>query len=250
MLYPEMVASPIVITIPRGIRSRPIAEHVLGVSLAMARRLHIAIRRQVVHAWAQDELEHSTTSITTLHGRRMGIIGLGSIGSEVARLAIAMGMRVLAIRRRVAEQLPGTDGIDEVLPPERLDYLLGASDIIVLSAPQTAATVRLIGARELSRMKPHALLVNIARGTLVDDEALIAALRSNRLGGAALDVFSDEPLDAASPYWDMPNVIVTPHTSGAMVGYWPTLVGLFEENLRRLEAGQTLLDVVDKHAGY
>jgi phosphoglycerate dehydrogenase-like enzyme len=252
MLYPEMVASPVVITIPRGVRSRAIAEHVLGVSVALARQFQLAIRRQVGHRWAQDELEGPTTSIITLRGRRMGIVGLGSIGSEVARLAVAFGLRVSAVRRRriAEERLDAARGVDEVLPPERLDDLLKTADIVVLSAPQTSSTVRLIGAHELSQMRRGAYFINIARGTLVDDDALIAALRSGHLGGAALDVFADEPLNPASPYWDMPNVIVTPHTSGAMADSWASLVALFSENLRRFEAGQPMLNVVDKRAGY
>ena len=248
MLFPEMLASPVVITCARGIRARAIAEHVLGVAIGLSRQLHTAVRRQVEHRWAQDELEGETTSILTLQGRRMGIVGLGSIGCEVARLAAAFGLRVSAVRRGVDHPKP--DGIEEMLPAERLDDLLAVSDVVVLAVPHTSATNRLIGARELARMKPGALLVNISRGTIVDDEALVAALVRGHLGGAALDVFAREPLDSASPYWDLPNVIVTPHTSGAMADYWTPLVALFSENLHRFERGEPLLNVVDKHAGY
>ncbi|MGE5245504.1 MAG: D-2-hydroxyacid dehydrogenase [Betaproteobacteria bacterium] len=247
MLYAEMVASPVVITNARGIRARAMAEHVIGVSLALARRLHVAVRRQMEHAWAQTELEGSG-AIHLLAERRLGVVGLGAIGTETARLAAAFGMRVSAIRRRV--ELPLPEGVEEVLPPERLHDLLGKSDVVVLSPPLTSATRGLIGRRELAAMKPDAFLVNIGRGRLVDDEALVEALRAQRIGGAALDVFVHEPLDPSSPYWDLPNVIVTPHTSGAMEDYWTPLVALFAENLRRLEAGRPLLNVVDKHAGY
>jgi phosphoglycerate dehydrogenase-like enzyme len=247
MLYPEMIESPVVITTARGVRARAIAEHVLGASVALARQFPFAMRRQVAHQWAQDELESSTTAIITLRGRRMGIVGLGAIGREVARLAAAFGLRVSGIRRRVDEPIAE---IDEVLSPDRLGDLLGASDFVVLAVPQTQATTRLIGSRELAQTKRGAFLVNIARGALVDDEALIAALKSGQLGGAALDVFTDEPLPPASPYWDLPNVLITPHTSGAMADHWESLIALFSENLRRFEAGQPLLNSVDKRAGY
>ena len=248
MLFAEMIASPIVVTSARGIRARAMAEHVLGVSIALARGLHIAVRRQVAHQWALDEIEGATATIRTLQGRRMGIVGLGSIGLEVARVAAGFGLRVSAIRRSADQPRP--DGVDDVLPPDRLGDLLGASDVVVLSAPLTPATRGLIGRAELAQMKRGAFLINIGRGKLVDDQALVEALESGHLGGAALDVFTREPLDAASPYWDLPNVIITPHTSGAMEDYWTPLVALFADNLRRFERGEPLVNVVDKSAGY
>ena len=141
-------------------------------------------------------------------------------------------------------------GVDQVCSPDKLGDLLAQSDFIVLAVPQTQSTDRLIGTRELEQMKPDAFLINISRGTIVDDDALVAALRSGRIAGAALDVFTEEPLRPASPYWTLPNVIVTPHTSGAMADYWTPLVDLFSTNLRRLERGVPLLNVVDKVAGY
>jgi phosphoglycerate dehydrogenase-like enzyme len=178
----------------------------------------------------------------------MGIIGLGSIGMEVARAAAGFGMRVSAIRKHVDQPRP--DVVDAVFPPDRLHDLLAVSDVVVLSAPLTPDTRELIGPAALSAVKRGALLVNIGRGKLIDDQAVVAALKDGRLGGAALDVFTREPLDPASPFWDLPNVIVTPHVSGAMEDYWTPLVALFAENLRRLEKGEPLLNVVDKRAGY
>ena len=142
------------------------------------------------------------------------------------------------------------DGVEDVWPPDRLPDLLAQSDVVVLAVPHTPDTKRLIGKRELDRIKRGALLVNVARGKLVDDDAVIEALRDGRLGGAALDVFSEEPLDPASAYWDLPNVIITPHTSGAMQDFWTPLVALFADNLRRFEKGEPLRNVVDKKAGY
>ncbi len=246
LLYPEMIASPIVITSARGLRARPIAEHVLGATIALARRFPLVWRYQAAREWGQDALEQS--GIRTLRGRRAGIVGLGAIGREIARLMAAFGLRVSGIRRQTGA--PPPDGVEDVLPPDRLLALLAVSDVVVLSAPLTSGTAGLIGAREIAAMRPGALLVNIARGGLVDDEALIEALRAGRLGGAALDVFAQEPLEADSPYWDLPNVIVTPHTSGTLEDYWTPLVDLFAENLRRFEDGRPLLNVVDKAAGY
>jgi phosphoglycerate dehydrogenase-like enzyme len=247
VLSDEMIASPIVLTSARGIRARAIAEHVLGVTLALARQLHTAIRRQAAHRWALDEIEASG-SIRTLRNRRMGIIGLGAIGLEIAHVAAGFDMRVSAIRKHVDRPVPA--GVDQVLPPERLNDLLASSDVIVLAAPLTDQTHHLIGADALVHVKAGALLVNIGRGTLIDDDAVVEALLDGRLGGAALDVFTHEPLDTASPLWDLQNVIITPHVSGGMEDYWTPLVSLFAENLRRFELGQPLLNVVDKQAGY
>src|SRR5712692_10818246 len=181
----------------------------------------------------------------------MGIVGLGSIGMELVKIAAPFGFRISAIRRRANEPPPdGPFTIDEVWPPDRLPDLLAQSDVVVLAAPHTPDTKRLIGRRELDRVKRGAFLINIARGKLIDDEAVIDALRDGRLGGAALDVFTQEPLDVSSPYWDLPNVIITPHVSGALQDYWTPLVALFSENLRRFDRGAPLLNVVDKVAGY
>jgi phosphoglycerate dehydrogenase-like enzyme len=248
LMFPELLASPVVITSSRGIRARAIAEHVLGVTIALARRLPVAIRAQVAHRWAQGELEGASVDVRTLQGQRMGIVGLGAIGLELVKIAAPFGFRVSAIRRRADQPRP--EGVEDVWPLDRLPDLLAQSDVVVLAVPHTPDTKRLIGKRELDRIKRGALLVNIARGKLVDDDAVIAALGDGRLGGVALDVFSEEPLDPASPYWDLPNVIITPHTSGAMQDFWTPLVALFSENLRRFEKGEPLLNIVDKVAGY
>jgi len=249
LLYPELIASPVVLTRASGIRARSIAEHVLGVSLALARQLPLTLRHQAKHEWIQHELEGGGVStIRSLLGAHMGIVGLGAIGAEIARVAAPFGMRVSAIRRRTADALP--EGVEELLTPDALPQLLARSDIVVLCAPLTMQTRGLIGRREIAQMKRGAFLINVGRGKLVVDDAVVEGLRSGHLGGAALDVFTHEPLDAASPYWDLPNVIVTPHTSGAMDDYYTPLVALFSENLRRFEQGQPLLNVVDKIAGY
>ena len=247
LMFPEVLASDVVITSARGIRARAIAEHVLGVTIALARHLPVAIRAQAARYWAQEELE-GPAAVRTLQGMRMGIIGLGAIGGEVARIAAPFGFVVSAIRRRVDQPRPA--GIEEVWPPDRLLDLLAVSDVVVVAAPHTPETKRLIGRSEIAAMKHGAFLINVARGKLIDDAALVEALEDGRVGGAALDVFTTEPLDRESPYWDLPNVIVTPHTSGAMQDYWTPLIDLFAENLRRFESGRPLLNVVDKVLGY
>jgi phosphoglycerate dehydrogenase-like enzyme len=247
LMFPELLASDVVVTTARGIRARAIAEHILGVTIALARRLPTAIRAQVEHRWAQADIEGPDIDVRTLQGQRMGIVGLGAIGRELVAMAAPFGFRITAIRRTPG---PPPAGVDAVWPPERLHDLLAQSDVVVIAAPHTPQTKRLIGRSEVDRIKHGALLVNVARGKMIDDDAVVAALRDGRLGGAALDVFSVEPLPASSPYWDLPNVIVTPHVSGALRDYWTPLLALFAENLRRFERGDPLRNVVDKAAGY
>ena len=179
LLYAEMIASAVVITNARGIRARAMAEHVLGVTIALARQLPAVLRHQAAHHWGQDVLEGSGR-IRTLNGLRMGVVGLGSIGLEVARVAACFGLRISAIRRRVDQ--PAPEGVDEVLPPDRLQDVLGRSDVVVLAAPLTGSTRCLIGRGEVAAMKPGAWLINIGRGRLVDDAALVEALQKGHLG--------------------------------------------------------------------
>ena len=247
MLFPEMVASPVMMTNSRGNSSVTIAEHVIAVTLALLRDLPLAQRRQAERVWAQNEFD-AGASIRTLRGARLLVVGLGSIGSEVARLAIAFGAQVVGLRRRL--EFAGPDGMHSVRGPDALHDELPRADVVVLAAPQTSDTWHLIGDRELSSMKPDAILVNVSRGKLVDEAALVRALDGGRLRGAALDVFEHEPLDPASPLWARGDVLITPHVSGFHAGYWPEATRLFAENLRRFEGGQPLENLVDKHAGY
>lgn len=247
MLFPEMVSSPVLMTNSRGNSSVTIAEHVIAVTLSLLRSLPLAQRRQNERVWAQNEFD-AGAAIRTLRRARMLVVGLGSIGGETARLAAAFGAEVRALRRR--PELGTADGVAKVLGPESLHDELPGADVVVLSAPQTSQTWHLIGDRELALMKPDAILVNVSRGKLVHEAALVRALEGGRLRGAALDVFEHEPLDPASPLWGRPDVLITPHVSGFHAGYWPEAIRLFAENLRRFEAGQPLENLVDKNAGY
>jgi phosphoglycerate dehydrogenase-like enzyme len=244
LLFPELKASPVVLTNARGIHGEAMAEHVIAVVIVLFRQMHLAIRRQHGHRWVTEE----RSAFRMVRGRRMGVIGLGSIGTAVAERASAMGMEVVAVRRNVSAPRPPF--VSAVYPPSALDTLLSESDAVVVTAPLTGETRGLIGATQLSRMKRDAVLVNVARGKLVREDELADALARGTLGGAALDVFEHEPLDAASPLWDLPNVLVTPHTSALRDDYWVLAVDLFAGNLRRFERGEPLANVVDKVAGY
>jgi phosphoglycerate dehydrogenase-like enzyme len=187
-------------------------------------------------------------------------VGLGSIGHAVGSLATAFGCRVIATRRRTdagaaaattdADEAVGQIKLDRVLGPEGLPVLLGESDFVVLAAPLTPETEGMIDADALAAMKPGSWLINVARGRLVDERALLRALREGPLGGAVLDTFADEPLPPASPFYDLPNVIVTPHTSWSSGRVLDRSVELFCDNLRRFARGDELLNVVDPDAGY
>jgi phosphoglycerate dehydrogenase-like enzyme len=247
VLFPELVASDVQVTNARGIHADSMAEHTIGVLLALARKLHRSRDAQRERTWGQDALWAEPPPIGRLAGTTLGLIGLGKVGSAIAERGRAMGMRVLAVRRHpVAPPEPA----HEQWGVERLPDLLAASDWVVIAAPHTAATTRLVGARELAAMKPGARLVNLGRGEIVDEAPLVEALRSGRLAGAALDVFEREPLPAESPLWAMPDVIVTPHTSGLGPRYWERVMEQFVANLRRFVAGEPLENLVDKRAGY
>jgi phosphoglycerate dehydrogenase-like enzyme len=247
MLFPEMVRSSVIMTNSRGNSSTTIAEHVMAVALALLRDFPLAWRRQQERVWAQNEFD-AGASIRTLRDARVLVVGLGSIGAETARLAAAFGARVVGIRRRA--DAPRPPGVEAVVGPDRLLEELPSADVVVLAAPQTAATLHLIGERELALMKGTAVLVNVSRGKLIDEAALVRALARGGLRGAALDVFEHEPLDPSSPLWERRDVLITPHVSGFHAGHWPRATQMFADNLRRFVAGQPLANVVDKEAGY
>ncbi len=241
--HPELIKRDLVVTNTSGIHPIQMTEHVLMLILALARRLADALRAQGRHTWRHME----NTEVSELAGKTLLLIGLGAIGQRAARLAACLGMRVLAVRRRAAEPAAG---VEAVFGPHRLPDLLPAADFVVLVAPLTAETHHLIAARELALMKPTAFLVNVGRGGLVDEAALISALQEGRIAGAGLDVFEAEPLPADSPLWEMPNVIITGHYGGVSPEYDHRAFDVFLDNLRRYQAGQPLRNVVDKGRGY
>lgn len=278
-LTPAALARDIVVTNARGVFSRPIAEHVLLMILAVSRHMPQLLELQRERTWQPLEGRE-------LRDLTIGVIGYGSLGRAVAALVTAFGSRVIALRRHpsagespagepaAADRPAGTDPaassmlgdslagsededpflvaprLSRVFGPDGLHEFLGEADVVVLAAPLTAETESLIDEAALAAMKPGAWLVNVARGRLVDDHALIRALTEGRIGGAALDTFRDEPLPQSSPLWDLPNVIVTPHTSWSSGRVLDRSVDLFCDNLRRFRAGEPLRNVVDRAAGY
>lgn len=253
-LTPAAAERGLVITNARGVFSRPIAEYVLMMILAVSRRLPGLLELQRERTW--QPLEG-----VELRDVTVGIVGLGSIGRAVGALATAFGCRVIAVRRRseAGAEAAATDEesrsfgevmLERVGGPEGLPQLLADSDFVVLATPLTPETQNMIDAEALSVMKPGAWLINIARGGLVDERALLNALRDGAIGGAVLDTFRDEPLPPSSPFYDLPNVIVTPHTSWSSGRVLDRSVELFCDNLRRYAAGEPLLNVVDPTAGY
>ena len=243
----ELAARGIHVTNSRGIQSVAIAEHVIGGLLALSRGLPLAIRSQDARAWVQNDMV-GARSPWLVHGRHMGIVGLGTIGQAVAARAAALGMIVTGVRRR--PQQGAVSGVSQVLGPASIGDVIAASDVLVLAAPWTGATDRLLDARAIASMKRGAVVINVARGQLVDEQALAGALDSGHLAGAVLDVFNEEPLPAASPFWSMANVILTPHTSGFRTDHWDAVIDLYEEQLRRFLDGRPLLNEVDCEAGY
>lgn len=239
---PAVAERGLLVTNGRGVFSRPIAEYVVMMLLAIARRLPQLLELQRERTW--QPLGGRELSELTL-----GIVGYGSIGSEVARLLDPFGMRILATRRH-PERGAGELHNVELIAPQRLGELLAASDVVLVALPLTAATTGVIGANELQQMRPTAWLMNVARGQLIDEEALRRALREGRLGGAVLDVFVEEPLPPDSPLYGTPNVVITPHTSWASDLVAQRTMDLFTTNLRRFLAGEELLNLVDLAAGY
>lgn len=240
LLVPPILNGDILLTDSSGVH-RGMVEHVYGVMLAFARRLHVAVRLQLQHRW-----DHTAVAGEELRGKTLGILGLGAIGRDLACAAPAFEMRVIGTKRQPAP----VRGVERVLPPERLHGVLRESDYVVVALPLTVSTRGLMGEAEFAAMKPSAVFINIGRGAIVDEAALLAALRDGRIAGAALDVFVSEPLPPDSPFYDVPNVIVTPHVAGSTPLYFDRVTTLLEENLRRFLDGRPLHNVVDKEIGY
>ena len=241
-LTEEFKRSQVVMTSVSGIHAVPIGEFVLGLMLMLAKQTPLAFQQKQQKLW-------KSYLATELRGKIVGIVGLGNIGREVARLAQAFGMKVVAMRRS-AGRSRRTRYVDKLYLRDQLQALLAESDFVVLTLPLTAETERIIGEAELRAMKPTAYIINIARGNLVDEEALIKALQEHRIAGAGLDVFSKEPLPADSPLWEMPNVIMSPHIAGGMADYIDRATDIFIQNLRRYLKGESLLNIVNKEIGY
>ena len=242
----ELFARGIVVSNTRGVQAVPIAEHVMAVVLALSKQLPFALENQRESRWAQNEFTEARLP-WLLHGRTLGVIGVGTIGTEIATRAKAFGMEVIAMRRRVGEPI---EGIDRIFQAEQLYPFLSRCHVLVIAAPLTPQTLALLGAAQFAQLPKGAIVVNVGRAKIIDTEALVEALRSGHLGGAALDVFPHEPLPADHALWKTPNVILTPHTSGFRQGHWEEVIELFAENIERFQRGEPLKHRIDPDLGY
>ena len=236
---PQLREHPVILTNARGMHAATIADHVFMFMLAWARNLPGYLDQQRRAQWRR-------LPTRQLAGETLAVVGLGAIGREVARRARTFGMRVLACRRHPQPE----EGLDLVVGPGDLRRILEPAQWVVVSAALTPETRHLIGREELAALRPDAFLINIARGPVVDEAALVEALRERRIAGAGLDVFEEEPLPPDHPLWTLDNVLITPHNAGAMRDYTGAALELFLDNLRRFRQGQPLRNVVDKVRGY
>jgi len=242
VLSPEVLASPMPLTNGRGVFRRPLAEWSIGAMLYFSYNMRRMVRQQQAGVW-----EAFTTE--EIQGKTLGIVGYGGIGSLTAELARPFGMRIVALRRR-PELFQEDSLVDESFAPAKLNQMLTASDYVLLATPLTSETRGMIGAEQIAAMKPMGVLINVGRGAVVDEQALVVALESGKIRGAALDVFAVEPLPAGHPFYRMENVLLSPHTADHVEDFVHLAVECFLENLRRFQAGEPLLNLVDKRAGY
>ncbi|MSO92879.1 MAG: D-2-hydroxyacid dehydrogenase [Rhodospirillales bacterium] len=222
-----------------GVTADPLAQYAIGAIIAVASRIPTFLRQQQARVWQYHAVEQ-------IAGKTVGIVGLGHIGRSCATKASALGMRVLGVRARPVPM----QGVEEVVGPERMLDVLKQSDVVIVTVPSTPATRKLIDRRAIAAMKPGCLFINLARGAVVDEPALIEALRNGPIGHAALDVFEKEPLPPESPFWDMENVLVTPHCISDYKDIQRAYVELFCDNLGRWLRGEAVFNVVDPERGY
>ena len=247
LMYPELRNSGILVTNPSGIFSVPMAEHVIGLLLALARNFPDSVRQQDRARWSQQELWDKPQHLTELNGKVLLIVGYGSIGREVAKRAKALDMRVWGVTRSGKAD---TAHAEKIFATAQLEEALPDADYVLIAAPETAETKHLIGAAQLAKMKRAARLINVGRGSLLDEAALIHALESGALSGAALDVVQGEPLPGESPLWRAPNLMLTPHTSAVSDRLWERETALLMELLERWFDGRELFNRVDFARGY
>jgi phosphoglycerate dehydrogenase-like enzyme len=244
VLFPALVRSSVPLTNARGVFKRPLAEFAVLGMLFHYKRVRRLIENQRAHQW-------NDGNVTLIRDRVMGVVGYGEIGRECALLGSALGMKIHALRRNPARSA-GDDVLTRIFEPGELHAMLGGIDVLVCALPLTRDTRHLIGDREFEAMQPHALVVNVGRGPVIDESALIRALINRRIAGASLDVFEQEPLPHDSPLWGMENVLISPHSADRTVDPdWVELtMRFFVENFHRYRNGQALENVVDKRAGY
>jgi phosphoglycerate dehydrogenase-like enzyme len=247
LMYPALIQSNVIVTNSTGIHGAVVAEHAIAVLLALAKRLPQAMRYQAKHEWSQDELWHGSPPPREVADSTVLIVGMGSIGREFAARAKALGMRILAIRENPTK---GLDGAHAVYSSAQIDEVLPQADYVLLCTPVTPATTGIMNAARLGKMKADAYLINVARGPLIDEAALLDALQKRCIAGAALDVFNEEPLPAGSPFWSLDNILITPHTAAVTERLWERHYRLIVDNMKRFLSGDPLVNQVDKRRGY
>jgi phosphoglycerate dehydrogenase-like enzyme len=241
LMYPELLESNIRLTNSMGYHQIPVAEHVFALILARTRAIHISMRNQFERRWNRRPAAYA---VYELNGQTLGIVGLGKVGRAVAKLGRAFGMRVIGYDALKIDDV----NVDRVYTEGELPKLLEQSDIVVLCLPYTSKTERIIGIDEIRTMKRTAFLVNVGRGRLIDEPILVEALSKGWIGGAGLDVFETEPLPPDSPFYNLGNVIMTPHIAGATPGYWEHVGEIFVNNLKSFLAGEQMATELDKTA--
>ena len=242
LIFPETQSSSVLISNSKGIHGIPMAEHVLGLMLSFSRRLNLFHRQQSQHLWKRPAIEE----LHEINGKTLAIVGLGAIGHEIAKKAKAMDMHVIAAKREMTQE----PFVDRLYRPEQLLEMLSQADFVVVTLPLTDATKNLFGREQFAAMKPTAHFINVSRGGVVQEDELVAALKANTIAGAGLDVFVQEPLPESSPFWDLPNVIVTPHLSAISPVYLDRALQLFAKNLAHYLEGSPLPTLIDKERGY
>jgi D-2-hydroxyacid dehydrogenase (NADP+) len=247
LMYPELRESGIVVTNPRGIFSVPMAEHTMGLLVALARNFPDSVRHQDRSHWGQQDLWDQPQRLTELNGQLLLIVGYGSIGREIARRARAFDVRVWGVTRSGKGDLTH---IEKIVAATQLDEVLPEADYVVVAAPETRETAQLMNAARIGKMKRGARLINVGRGSLLDEAALVQALESGALRGAALDVTGTEPLPPGSPLWKAPNLFITPHTSAISDRLWTRQAEILVQLLERWFDGRELFNLVDLSRGY
>ncbi|HKW56272.1 MAG TPA: D-2-hydroxyacid dehydrogenase [Candidatus Acidoferrum sp.] len=250
LMYPELRDSGILVTNPSGVFSVPMAEHTMGLLIALARNFPDSVRHQDRANWGQQQMWDMPQKLSELNGQLLLIVGFGSIGRELAKRARAFDMRVWGVTRSGKTDSPHAE---KIFPASLLESALPQADYVVIAAPETDDTTKshqLFGARQISLLKRGARLVNIGRGSLLDESALLRALQTGALAGAALDVTSIEPLPSESPLWKAPNLFLTPHTSAVSTRLWERETALLLDLLERWFAGREMCNRVDFSRGY